>query len=85
MSDEPHTGQHPASCADCEAFRRRMVILHRALHAPHGLTPYGYTRGMSQRDALQFWNDARALKLVTVGRSSHGVKLLALPSIEVEL
>jgi len=63
---------------------RRSLIMTRALHAPDGLTPYVFTRGMSKADALQFWNDAKALGLRVVGKSARGAKVLALPSAVCE-
>jgi len=57
----------------------------RALHAPEGLTPYQFTRGMTKDDSLAFWVDAKALGLVVVGKSRHGAKVLALPSEAVSL
>lgn len=58
---------------------RRPIILARARANPLGLTPYRFTKGMTKLDALQFWNDAKALGLVTVGISPRGAKMLALP------
>lgn len=60
---------------------RRPIILARAKASPDGLTPYRYTRGFTKLDALQFWNDAKALGLVVVGTSPRGAKLLALPAL----
>lgn len=59
---------------------RRAVILTRALHAPQGLTPYAYTRGMSKADALMFWTDAKALGLVRLGTSERGARTFGLRS-----
>lgn len=58
---------------------RRPIILARARANPDGLTPYKFTKGMTKADALQFWNDAKALGLVVVGKSPRGAKILALP------
>lgn len=60
--------------------QRRATILYRALHHPEGLTQYAYTRGMSKDDALQFWNDAKALGLVRLGTSSRGARTFGLRS-----
>lgn len=54
----------------------------RALHAPGGLPPHRYTQGMAKADALQFWVDARALGMISVGLTKRGAKLFALPSYE---
>lgn len=54
----------------------------RALHHPEGLPPHRYTQGMMKADALQFWVDAKALGLITVGQTPRGAKLFALPSYE---
>ena len=83
MTAVEHDGSHMDNCPACARIRsRRAVIMTRALHNPHGASPYEYTRGMSKEDALQFWVDARALGLVTVGHSKRGAKLLSLPSYE---
>lgn len=80
---EAHTGLHE-DCAPCRVIRsRRAVLMTRAIHAPEGLTPYQFTRGMTKPDSLQFWVDAKALGLIVVGKSPRGAKLLALPSEEV--
>lgn len=83
MTDEPHTGQHLQGCVSCHEFYRRSTLLHRALHAPEGLTPYQFTKGMAKADALLFWTDAKALGFIRVGTSPRGTRLFALPSYEV--
>lgn len=80
MTGVDHNGDHD-DCVPCKITRsRRSVLLHRALHAPQGLTPYEFTRGMTKADALMFWTDARALGLITVGQSRRGARMFALPS-----
>lgn len=82
MSAHEHDGL-AMDCPACAVIRsRRAVLMTRALHAPAGLTPYDYTRGMTKADSLAFWTDARALGLIVVGQSRRGAKLLALPSYE---
>lgn len=82
MSSE-HDGTHMGDCAPCRVIRsRRAVLLTRALHHPEGLSPYEFTRGMTKADALMFWTDAKALGLITVGRSKRGARTFALPSYE---
>lgn len=61
---------------------RRATIMRRALHHPEGLPPHRYTKGMMKADALQFWVDARALGLISVGQTPRGAKLYALSSYE---
>lgn len=58
---------------------RRSTIRHRAFANPAGLTQYEFTQGFTKDNALQFWNDAKALGLVVVGTSPRGAKLLAFP------
>jgi hypothetical protein len=71
-------------CPRCRAIRgRRAVLLTRALHAPEGLTPYEFTKGLSKADSLAFWTDARALGLIRVGKSKRSAPMYALPSYEV--
>jgi hypothetical protein len=80
---EPHDGLD-MDCAPCRVIRsRRAVLMTRALHAPEGLTPYDFTRGMTKADSLAFWTDARALGLIRVGRSKRSAPMYALPSYEV--
>ena len=68
------------TCRQTRAInRRRSILKSRALANPEGLTPYAFTKGFYRDDALQFWQDAKALGLVVVGRSPRGAKLLALP------
>lgn len=82
MSELVHDGTHEV-CSFCVRIRsRRAVLMTRALHAPEGLTPYEFTKGMTKQDALQFWADAKALGFIGVGKSGRGTKLFALPSYE---
>ena len=82
---DAHDGLHE-DCAPCRVIRsRRAVLMTRALHAPEGLTPYQFTRGMSKPDSLAFWVDAKALGLVRVGTSPRGARMYALPSETVSL
>lgn len=68
------------TCRQTRAInRRRSILKSRALANPEGLTPYAFTKGFYRDDALRFWQDAKALGLVVVGRSPRGAKLLALP------
>lgn len=62
---------------------RQAVLLTRALHNPEGLTAYAYTKGMTKADALAFWNDAKALGFVVLGKNARGTKVLGLRSTEV--
>ena len=79
----PHTGQHKRPCSGCHAFHRRNLIMHRALHAPEGLTQRKFAAGMEKADALLFWVDVKALGMIVVGKTRAGAKLYALPSVEV--
>lgn len=79
---DPHTGKHD-NCIECHAFKRRVVIQTRALRHPEGLTPYEFTKGMTKDDSLSFWNDAKFLGLIGVGKSHRGTKLFALPFYKV--
>lgn len=46
MTEHEHDGL-TMDCASCQIIRsRRAVLLTRALHAPEGLTPYDFTRGV---------------------------------------
>lgn len=63
---------------------RRATLLVRALRNPEGLTAYGFTKGMSKADALAFWNDAKAMGFVVLGKNERGTKLLGLRSEVVE-
>lgn len=60
--------------------KRRAELMTRALHAPAGLTYYEFTRGFPKAEAEQFWVDAKAIGLYSIGRSRLGDLLLALPS-----
>lgn len=71
---------HPLSPEERRVRSRRAVIITRALNNPEGLTAYAYTKGMTKADALQFWNDAKALGLVTLGWSPRGARTLGLRS-----
>lgn len=83
MTEHEHDGL-TMDCAPCRVIRsRRAVLLTRALHAPAGLTPYDFTRGMTKADSLAFWADARALGLIRVGSSRRSAPMYALPSYEV--
>lgn len=83
MTAHEHDGLD-MECVQCKVIRsRRAVLLHRALHAPLGLTPYEFTRGFTKADALMFWTDAKALDLISVGKSKRGARQFALPSYEV--
>lgn len=66
--------------ADARALLRQGMLMALALHNPEGLTAYGYTKGMTKADALAFWNDAKALGFVVLGRNARGTKLLGLRS-----
>jgi hypothetical protein len=71
-------------CVGCKVVRsRRAVLTTRAIHAPLGLTPYEFTKGMTKADSLAFWVDAKALGLVRVGKSKRSTPMYALPSYEV--
>lgn len=59
---------------------RTALLMTRALHAPAGLTYYEFTKGFPKLDAEQFWVDAKAIGLRSIGRSRLGDLLLALPS-----
>jgi hypothetical protein len=83
VTEHEHDGL-TMDCAPCRVIRsRRAVLLTRALHAPEGLTPYDFTRGMTKADSLAFWTDARALGLIRVGTSRRSAPMYALPSYEV--
>lgn len=60
--------------------QRQATLMHRALHNPEGLTQYAYTKGMTKDDALQFWNDAKALGFVRLGTSAKGARTFGLRS-----
>lgn len=77
-------GPEIPTAADLAAESRRGVLLTRALHAPEGLTAYGFTKGMSKADALAFWTDAKALGFVVLGKNERGTKVLGLRSEVVE-
>lgn len=62
---------------------RRAIIMTRALNNPEGLTPYAFTKGMTKADALMFWTDAKALGLITLGKSDRGARTFGLRSVVV--
>lgn len=70
--------------AEIHTNSRRAVLMTRALHAPGGLTAYEFTKGMGKDDSMRFWQDAKALHFVTLGKNERGTKLLGLRSEVVE-
>ena len=58
--------------------KRQRILRRRARQAPG--TRYMLTKGFTKTDALQFWNDARAIGLVAVGVSPRGGKLFGYPT-----
>jgi hypothetical protein len=58
---------------------RQAAILKLARATTDGLTAYSYTRGFPKYDAMQFWNDAKALGLVRNGNTPRGTARYKLP------
>lgn len=59
---------------------RQASIKALAEQTTDGLTAYSYTRGFGKYDAMQFWNDAKALGLVRNGNNSRGTARYKLPT-----
>lgn len=61
------------------ASERREIIRGRADAHPEGQPAHRFTQGFTKADALQFWVDAQALGLVTVGKTDRGARLMGYP------
>ena len=61
------------------AETRQASIKALAKQTTDGLTAYAYTRGFGKYDAMQFWNDAKAIGLVRNGNTPRGTARYVLP------
>lgn len=63
--------------------RRRAIMAERMRANPDGLVRWEITRGFVKADALEFWNDLRALGIHTyMGFNARGTKVYAFPGVK---
>lgn len=61
---------------------RRGYLKRLANEHPEGLTKYGFTKGMTKQDAMQFWVDAQVIGFAKLGANARGTNVFGWPPRE---